>query len=80
LLIFKLKQKKHELRAALEDVSIQFPKTNSTLAVWDSSTSWGLQMADYGTWSAQRFLKGIECNFWNKYLKELNPSFYKPWG
>ena len=74
------KSKKYELRAALQDVSLQFPKTKSTLVVWNSNTSWGLQMADYGTWSAQRILRGQQCEFWEKYVSKLNPSFYKPWG
>jgi hypothetical protein len=72
--------KKHQLRSALQDVTDQFPAMHSELVVWSAESSWGLQMADYGTWSAQRILNGRKCDFWSNYMKALTHSFYKPWG
>lgn len=74
------KARKAQIRSALNDVTNQFPHTSAELLVWDSRSSWGLQMADYGTWSAQRVLLGAKCEFWEPYVKPLTQSFYKPWN
>jgi hypothetical protein len=74
------KAKKHDLRAALDEVALQFPGIQTSLFVWKSQTSWGLQLADYGTWSAQRFLTYGECVFWDSAISKLTRSYFKPWG
>lgn len=74
------KARKSSIRSALQDVTDQFPQLNARLLVWNSSTSWGLQMVDYGTWSAQRILSGRNCEFWEAHIKPVTMSFFKPWG
>lgn len=50
-----LKAKREKLRFALEDVNDQLAvKRDTRLLVWKSSTSYGLQIADYGLWAIQR--------------------------
>lgn len=74
------KAKKRDLRAALNDVASQFPLVHTSLLVWSSQSSWGLQLADYGIWSAQRNLIHGKCEFWNEHISKLTRSNFRPWG
>lgn len=64
--------------SAIQAVLKRFPKLDITLCIWDSSTSWGLQVADYGLWVVQRDLRLGYC----KHFKAISPligSVYSPW-
>ncbi|WP_203433985.1 hypothetical protein [Jiangella asiatica] len=50
------------------------------LCVWDCATSWGLQVADYGLWAAQRVLEGKRCSWWDPSVRPTVQSFFLPWG
>jgi len=72
--------RKAQIHSALQDVTNQFSNLKTNLLVWNSQSSWGLQMADYGTWSAQRMLLSGQCEFWEPYINPKTNSFFKPWG
>ncbi len=72
--------KKRDLRAALRDVADQFPHVQTSLIIWSSQSSWGLQIADYGVWAAQRNLVQGNCEYWNEHVSKLTRSNFKPWG
>lgn len=72
--------KKRDLRAALHDVNDQFPHIKTALLIWSSQSSWGLQLADYGLWAAQRNLVQGRCEFWDGHVSKLTRSNFKPWG
>ncbi|GII01749.1 DUF3800 domain-containing protein [Planobispora takensis] len=46
---------------------------------WESSTSWGLQVADYGLWAVQRNLERGDSAFMEAVEPTLKTCF-KPWG
>ncbi|MCC5578852.1 DUF3800 domain-containing protein [Microtetraspora sp. AC03309] len=49
------------------------------VCTWDSSTSWGLQVADYGLWAVQRKLERGDAGFMWAVEPTLS-SFSRPWG
>jgi Protein of unknown function (DUF3800) len=68
-------------RTALADVCARMAQgRNVVLCVWDAASSWGVQVADYGLWAAQRNLEGRPCPW---FLPSVNPtlrSTFLPWG
>lgn len=74
------KAKKSQLRTALEEVATQFPHVTTSLFIWSSQSSWGLQLADYGIWAAQRNLLRGYCEFWDLYISKRTESIFFPWG
>jgi Protein of unknown function (DUF3800) len=68
-------------RRAIEDVCQQAGplQVNVQVAQWDSATSWGLQVADYGLWAVQRRIeRGDES-----YMAAVAPTLateFRPWG
>ncbi|MGC7095392.1 DUF3800 domain-containing protein [Amycolatopsis lurida] len=71
-------KKKERVRAALESVCEQFPRLNLTLCVWDSTTSWGLQVADYGLWTTYRRVRDGFCQHYATAFPSLHTVF-RPW-
>lgn len=74
-------QKKRQLaaKAAINEVLKKYPWLDLTLCVWDSPTTWGLQVADYGLWAVQRDLNS-KC--YSKHFQTISPlivSVYSPW-
>lgn len=65
--------------AALDDVCAQLDR-KFTLCIWDSGTSWGLQVADYALWTIQRRAHQGSGTWWDQYVKSLTKSVYFPWG
>lgn len=65
--------------AAVRDVCGQVDR-NIVLCPWESSSSWGLQVADYGLWAVQRKLEGKICTWYEPCVMPTLSSFYTPWG
>jgi hypothetical protein len=68
-----------QAKAALEEVCRQVDR-NIILCVWSASTSWGLQVADYGLWAVQRTLEGKTCTWYDPYVKPTLATTFFPWG
>ena len=68
-----------QARAALADVCEQVQR-DIRLCVWDASTSWGLQVADYGLWATQRRLVKGECSWFEACVRPSLVSTSAPWG
>ena len=67
-------------RGALADVCQQSAAARDiVLCNWDAASSWGVQVADYGLWAAQRELEGRSCKWWPQ-VQPLVHSVFKPWG
>lgn len=66
---------------AVRDVCSQLA-TDRTIVpcIWDAPSSWGIQVADYGLWSAQRVLLGRESFWHDTVIKPRLRSFFTPWG
>jgi len=72
--------RRHTLaQAALEDVCRQ-TGLNIALCVWDSSSSWGLQVADYGSWAMQRQLEMQDGSWYTPYIQPTTQTRTYPWG
>lgn len=73
---------KHQAKLArdsIEDMcAIHRGNREITLCVWDSPTSWGLQIADYAAWSSYQFSVGKDCPYYKR-LYPLVRSAYRPW-
>lgn len=64
---------------ALEDVCHQ-TGLNIALCVWDSASSWGLQVADYGLWAAQRVAERADRKWFDPYVAPTLATEGYPWG
>ncbi|MGH3929871.1 MAG: DUF3800 domain-containing protein [Pseudonocardiaceae bacterium] len=69
------------LEQALHEVCVnQGPVARQiVLCHWDSATSWGLQVADYGLWAVQRLLERGVSPFYPSIEPTLR-SIFTPWG
>jgi hypothetical protein len=72
--------KRSELaREALREVC-NAQDRNIILCVWESSSSWGLQVADYALWAVQRRLEERECSWFEPVVQPQLKSYFFPWG
>ncbi|MBQ0925919.1 DUF3800 domain-containing protein [Saccharopolyspora endophytica] len=71
------KRKQRAARQALERVCNKF-NVNLTLCTWDSRSSWGLQVADYGAWAVQRKIRTGSSEHYNL-IEPLLYSVFRPW-
>lgn len=71
--------RKRLAKAALEEVCHQITQ-KVNLCYWDTSTSWGIQVADYGLWATQRVLGGKGCEWFAPSVQPTLQSLYTPWG
>jgi hypothetical protein len=71
--------RQRQAQAALEDVCQQ-TGLNVRLCVWSSETSWGLQVADYGSWAFQRVLERNDTNWYDTYIEPTTATVSYPWG
>lgn len=76
---FGTKSRKTQAEAALAEVCGQV-RRNITLCVWEASTSWGLQVADYGLWAVHRDLLGRTCPWFATAVQPTLASTFTPWG
>ena len=75
----KTKAKANTIQRALVDVAMQLNHRKIVPVWWNSNTSWGLQMADYGLWAAQRKLIVGSDTWFDRYVKASTYSFFEPW-
>lgn len=68
-----------EAKQALSEVCGQVDR-NITLCVWDSPSSWGLQIADYALWATQKHLEGRQCSWFRSHVAPTLHSAFTPWG
>ena len=76
---FGTKARQTEARGALSDVCDQINR-EIVLCVWDSSSSWGLQLADYALWAVHRDLQGRVCSWYASAVQPSLRSRFMPWG
>lgn len=68
-------------RDALHDVCQQVAHDREiVLCVWDAASSWGVQVADYSLWAAQRVLEGRPCPWFEPAIRPTLSSCFTPWG
>lgn len=74
-------KRKDAVREALHDVVCEQGPVDRdiTLCIWDSPTSWGLQVADYALWAVQRKVEKGSCQWWDSIEPTLATTFF-PWG
>ena len=73
-------KRKNAVREALVDVCRQGPSyCEIHLCLWDSATTWGLQVADYGLWAIQRKIERGHCHWWDC-IEPTQGSTFRPWG
>ena len=76
---FGTKARQAEAEIALNDVCSQV-KRKFVMCVWDASSSWGIQVADYGLWAIQRDLENRPGTWYAEYIEEMCSSRFFPWG
>ncbi|NKS00172.1 DUF3800 domain-containing protein [Rhodococcus hoagii] len=76
---FGTAKRRTEAKSAIYEVCRQIDR-QVVLCVWDASTSWGLQVADYGLWATQRSLEGKTCSWFTPCVMPTLKSFFLPWG
>lgn len=76
---FGTKARKAQAEMALADVCGQINR-NITLCVWESATSWGLQVADYALWAVHRDLLGRPCQWFTDSIQPTLATVFTPWG
>lgn len=73
------KSRATQVRAALTDVCAQTGR-DIVLCIWDSATSWGLQVADYALWAIQRRQEDRSGTWWDDYIAPATATVFFPWG
>ncbi|WP_322409155.1 DUF3800 domain-containing protein [Microbacterium invictum] len=76
---FGTNERASRAREAIRDVCDQLNR-RVTLCVWDASTSWGLQVADYGLWGTHRYLVGKGGAWFEESVRPSLQSTFTPWG
>lgn len=77
----KTHSKRDAIRAALVDVCDQSSRDREIIpCIWDASSSWGIQVADYGLWATQRVLEGRPCSWYESCVAPTLRSRLTPWG
>lgn len=76
---FGTRQRRTQAEAALADVCSQVSR-DITLCVWEASSSWGLQVADYALWAVHRELLGRPSHWYAKSIQPSMASTFTPWG
>jgi len=75
------KARKRAFQQAINEVCLYHAPSwcKVVVAHWDSATSWGLQVADYGLWAVQRDLeRGDDAFMWA--VRPTLSSCFLPWG
>jgi hypothetical protein len=73
------KAKKREIEFVVKDIAEQVPDRKIVPIIWNSKSSWGLQVADYGLWEAQRKLNNEKTEWWESSIAPNHESFFLPW-
>lgn len=72
---FGPRYKNKGVRGTLQELASQLSNRKIIPIYWDSASSWGLQVADYGLWAAQRHLYEIRTNWWDEIVEPKTKSF-----
>ncbi len=75
----KTKAKSNSIQRALADVALQLNHRMIVPIWWNSNTSWGLQIADYGLWAAQRDINLGSDSWFDRYVRAQTFSKFEPW-
>lgn len=75
---FGTKERAAQAKAAIHDVCSQLHRV-VTVCVWDAATSWGLQVADYGTWAVQRHLSKGPFSGYVEVVEPMLATEFYPW-
>lgn len=74
-------RRKSTVRDALQDVVDQVIMDRSAvLCTWDSASTWGLQVADYGLWAIQRDLIRGGCQWFDSSIKPTEATRFRPFA
>lgn len=73
------RSKKREIEQVLRNIASEVPDRKIVPIIWNSRSSWGLQVADYGLWEAQRILNHEKTEWWNRCIEPNHKSFFMPW-
>ncbi|MFB4350002.1 DUF3800 domain-containing protein [Microbacterium sp. CR_7] len=76
---FGTKTRASQAREAIQDVCDQIDR-RITLCVWDASTSWGLQVADYALGGVHRHLVGKGGAWFRESVEPSLATTFTPWG
>lgn len=76
---FGTRSRRAQAQEALVDVCGQVDR-DITLCVWESATSWGLQVADYALWAVHRKLLVRPCPWFATAIQPTLRSTFTPWG
>lgn len=76
---FGTRKRQAEAEAALRDVCNQVDR-QIKLCVWEASSSWGLQVADYALWATHRNLVGRSCHWYDRDIAPVLETTFLPWG
>ena len=76
---FGTRSRQTQAREALDAVCQQV-EIASVLCIWDASTSWGLQVADYALWATHRNLLGRNCHWYESCVNPTLATTFRPWG
>jgi hypothetical protein len=71
--------RQRQAQAALEDVCQQ-TGLDVRLCIWSAETSWGLQVADYGSWAFQRAVERGDTTWYDTYIEPTTSTAQYPWG
>ena len=73
--------KRGAIRQALEDVCQEVGHDREIVpCIWDAATAWGIQVADYALWAAQRLIEqGRESAWFDRCIKPTLHSVFRPW-
>lgn len=74
--------KREAVRNAVADVCAQvdLPLARVVPCIWDAPSSWGIQVADYALWAAQRDIEGRQCTWFEPCVKPTLASVFHPWA
>ena len=76
---FGTNQRATQARDAISEVCSQIDR-RITLCVWNASSSWGLQVADYALWGVHRELVGKGGAWFRESIAPSLATTFTPWG
>lgn len=75
---FGTKQRQTQAETALKKVCSQVQR-EIVLCVWEASSCWGLQIADYGLWAIHRHLVGRDSRWYETAVQARVGTIFQPW-
>jgi len=73
--------KRDAVKHAVDDVCQQFTPDRAVIpCIWDASSSWGIQAADYALWSVQRRIERKTVPEYCELIQSRIKTVSLPWG